>query len=116
MPEDNPNSDENYEKLFADAIDLRHQPTLYSNGVRVSGDTHEFTLDFFNITPNPETNNQVPMSYLLARITMNIETTQKLTNILLAGLQRWEESAGQQIHTAKETPVKESADNESINS
>jgi hypothetical protein len=56
------------------------------------------------------------MSYLLARVTMNIATTQKLANILLAGLNRWEEITGQQIQIAKETSVKENADNEPNNS
>ena len=116
MAEENPKGDENYEKLFAEAIDLRHQPSIYSNGVRVSSSVYEFTLDFLNTTPNPDTNNQVPMSYLLARITMNVETTQKLADILLASLQRWEENAGQQIQTAKESSVKESTDNESDSS
>lgn len=107
MPEDN-----NYDKLFSDAKDIRSQPNLYVNGIRISGDLHELILDFFNITPNPETGNQEAMSYLLTRITMNYATAQKLSNILLGSLSKWENVTGQSL-SSENRSIDEDNTNES---
>lgn len=100
MSEENQNETENLDILFRHAIDKRNQPSTYTNGIRVSSSDFEFTLDFFEIMPNPETNNESAISYLQTRVTMNVPTAQKLTNILLEALKRWEENAGSQIGTS----------------